>query len=173
MKFLTVEFLKAWITSDIKFELSGINNLQCVHGSTGIVRHMVSPLYDDISKMWMVLWNQHICGFILVYVMPEYFHSRCAESWAKVGPSKNVLNFSRSFIQFFNRIIYRTIYWNFALAMHKRAQKSNKRSSSPPLTSNFSIRQLALKLLDFVNRHPPSFNSDCAFPECPLGLSLA
>ena len=25
--------------------------LQCVLGSTGIVRHMVSPLYDDISKI--------------------------------------------------------------------------------------------------------------------------
>ena len=129
---------------------------------------MVSPLYDDISKIRMVLWNQHVCGFILVYVMPGYSHGRCAESWAKVGPSKNVLKFSGSFIQFFNRIIYRSIYWNFALAMHKRAQKSNKRSSSPPLTSNFVIRQLALKLCDFANRHPQSFNSDCAFPECAL-----
>ena len=115
----------------------------------------------------MVLWNRHVCGFILVYVMPGYFHSRCAESWAKVGPSKNVLNFSGSFIQFFDGIIYQSIYWNFALAMHKRAQKEHF-PESPPLTSNFAIRQIALKLHDFANRHPPSFNSDCAFPEWAL-----
>ena len=50
-------------------------HLQCVLGSTGIVRHMVSPLYDDISQIPMVLWNQLVCGFILVYVMPGYSHS--------------------------------------------------------------------------------------------------
>ena len=41
------------------------NDIQCVHGSTAIVRHMVSPLYDDVSKI-------HVCGFILVFVMPGY-----------------------------------------------------------------------------------------------------
>ena len=51
---------------------------------------MVSPLYDDISKIWMVLWNQHVCGFILVYVMPGYSHSWCAESWAKDRPSQKL-----------------------------------------------------------------------------------
>ena len=69
------------------------NFIQCVHGSTDIVRHTVTPLYDDISKIWMVLWNQHVCGFILVYDMPGYSHSWCAESWAKVGPSKITVNF--------------------------------------------------------------------------------
>ena len=62
--------------------------VHCVHGSTGIVRHMVSPLYDDISKMWMVLWNQHVCGFILVYVMPGYSQDWCKKTSAKDGPSQ-------------------------------------------------------------------------------------
>ena len=54
--------------------------IQCVHGSTAIVRHMVSPLDDDISKIRMILWNQHICGFILVYVMPGYSQDYCEKT---------------------------------------------------------------------------------------------
>ena len=42
--------------------------VQCVHGSTDILRHTITPLYDDISKIRMFLSTQHVCGFILVYV---------------------------------------------------------------------------------------------------------
>ena len=57
------------------WRLKDVDVVQCVLGSNSIVSHMVSPLYDDIFKIRMVLWNQYVCGFILVYVMPGYSHN--------------------------------------------------------------------------------------------------
>ena len=42
--------------------------LQCVLGSTNIMRHTITPLYDEITKIQLFLSTHHVCGFILVYV---------------------------------------------------------------------------------------------------------